>query len=85
MRLRSARLTGDGLAVSQTHYLPVQDAAPSAEGFEELLLLLVDDVLYHFWVFLQLWERFTLEDEREEREAMRNVAEVNVRCIESVI
>lgn len=55
-------LTWDYLCVSQTHYLPIQDTAPSAEGFKELRLFLVNNILHHFWVFLQLWECFTLEN-----------------------
>lgn len=58
-------LTWDGLAVSQAHDLPIKDTAPPAEGFKELHLLLINNVLHHFWVFLQLWECITLEKERE--------------------
>lgn len=57
------RLTWDGLAISQTHYLPIKDAASSAEGFEELRLLLIDDVFHHVRVFFQLRESFALTDE----------------------
>lgn len=57
----SGTLTWDGLHIPQTDDLPVEDPAPSAERFEELHLLLVDDVLHHFWVFSQLWEGVTLE------------------------
>lgn len=58
-------LTWDGFAVSQALDLPVQDAATPTERFEELRLLLVDNVLHHVWVFLQLWERIALEKEGE--------------------
>lgn len=54
-------LTWDGLALPQSCDLPVKDAAPSAEGFQELCLLLINNVLHHFWVFLQLWESIALE------------------------
>lgn len=57
-------LTWDGLAVCQARDLPIEDASPPAEGFEELCLLLVNNVLHHFWVFLQLWECITLENDR---------------------
>ena len=58
-------LTWNGLAVSQTHDLPIEDTAPPAEGFQELCLLLINNVLHHFWVFLQLGESITLEKRRE--------------------
>lgn len=54
-------LTWNGLALSQTHDLPVEDTAPPAEGFEELHLLLVNNVLHHFRVFLQLREGIALK------------------------
>lgn len=60
-------LTWDDLAVSKTHDLPIEDTASPAEGFEELLLLLINDVFHHFWVFLQLRERITLENGSESR------------------
>ncbi|KAF3854460.1 hypothetical protein F7725_022515 [Dissostichus mawsoni] len=44
-----------------THDLPVEDTAPPAEGFEELHLLLVNNVLHHFRVFLQLREGIALK------------------------
>lgn len=52
------------LAVHQAHDLPVQDAAPPAEGFEELHLLLVDDVLHGVGVLPQLREGVALSGER---------------------
>ena len=58
-------LTWDSLTVSKTHYLSIEDAASSAEGFEELRLLLIDNVFYHIRVFFQFRESFTLQDESE--------------------
>lgn len=51
----------DGLAVSQTLDLSVQDLSPPAECLEELLLLLIDDILHHVIVLLQLRVVITLE------------------------
>lgn len=59
--MSSLALTWDGLAFSQTHDLSVKDTAPPAEGFEKLRLLLINDVLHHLWIFLQLWESFSLK------------------------
>lgn len=56
-------LTWDGLAVSQTHDLPIEDTPPPAEGFEELHLLLINNILHHIGVFLQLWECVALTNE----------------------
>lgn len=61
------RLTWDDTAVAKAYDLPVKDTASPAEGFEELRLLLINNVLHHFWVFLQLWERITLEKKSERR------------------
>lgn len=67
MILSSLCLTWDGLDLSQTCDLPIEDAAPPAEGFEELCLLLVDNVLHHVRVFPQLWESIALESERKRK------------------
>lgn len=63
-------LTWYGLAVNEARDLPVEDAAPPAESFEELHLLLVNDVLHRFGVLPQLREGIALlrKSGRDERE-----------------
>lgn len=58
------QFTWYGLAVHEAHDLPVEDTTPPAESFEELHLLLIDDVLHSVGVFPQLREGVALSEER---------------------
>lgn len=65
-------LTRNGFAVSQALNFPVQDTTPSAERLEKLHFFLINDVLHHIWVLLQLRKGISLANGKHRFEANKD-------------